>query len=76
MYRLESSESTKSKPKPVDLFVINGTKVDGQHYGVGDVLTNVEPDLAKELTGAARTRLATPEEVEKARKDGMRGVSK
>ena len=57
-----------SQPKNVNLMVIDAVKVDGQHYAVGDVLTNVEPDLAKELTGAARTRLATDAEVEKAKK--------
>lgn len=57
-----------SQPKPVDLMVIDAVKVDGQHYAIGDVLTGVEPDLAKELTGAARTRLATAAEVEKAKK--------
>jgi|CXWL01.1.fsa_nt_gi hypothetical protein len=52
-----------AEPKKVNLVVIDAVKVDGVHYAVGDVLTAVEPDLAKELTGAGRTRLATEADV-------------
>ncbi|MCX8003418.1 MAG: hypothetical protein N2688_00430 [Burkholderiaceae bacterium] len=57
-----------SGPKNVNLIVIDAVKIDGEHYAVGDVLTNVEPELAKELTGAGRTRLATEDEVARATK--------
>lgn len=49
-------------PKPVTLIVIDPCKIDGKHVAVGEILRDVEPDLAKELTGAGRTRLATTEE--------------
>ncbi len=55
-------------PKPVDLMAIGAFKHDGEHIAAGTVLFAVESDLALELTGAGRTRLATEEEVAKARK--------
>lgn len=57
-----------SQPKNVNLYVIDAVKVEGEHYGVGEVLIDVEPELAKELTGAGRTRLAADDEVAKAKK--------
>ena len=50
-------------PKPVNLVCINACKIDGEHIAVGELLMNVESDLALELTGAARTRLATAEDI-------------
>jgi hypothetical protein len=55
-------------PKPVSIVVVNACKVDGKHLAVGDVLLDVEPDLAFELTGAGRTRLATAEDLAAAKK--------
>lgn len=52
-----------TQPKTVNLYAINPFKHDGEHFAVGDVLFNVEAELAKELTGANRTRLATDEDV-------------
>lgn len=49
--------------KTVNIIITDATKVNGQHLAVGDVLTEVEADLAKELAGAGRARLATDEEV-------------
>lgn len=57
-----------AEPKKVDLIVIDAVKVDGKHFAVGDVLKDCDPELAKELTAAGRTRLATPEEVAAATK--------
>jgi len=54
--------------KPVDLTTIDPFKHDGNHYAVGDVLFGMDPELAKELTGAGRTRLATDEESAAAKK--------
>ena len=48
--------------KPIDLVTIDAFKHDGKHWAVGEVLLAVEPDLAKELTGAGRTRLANDDD--------------
>ena len=58
----------KPEGKPVTLYTINAFKLEGDHVAVGTVLKDVEPELAKELTGAGRTRLATAEEVAAATK--------
>lgn len=55
-------------PKPVDLVAISAFKHDGEHIAVGTCVLDVESDLALELTGAGRTRLATADESAKARK--------
>lgn len=52
-----------TEPKTVNLIVTNACKVDGDHLAVGELLLNVEADLAIELTGAGRTRLATAEDI-------------
>lgn len=52
-----------SDPKPVTLIVVNACKIDGKHVAVGEILTDVEFDLACELTGAGRTRLATDDDL-------------
>lgn len=59
---------SKSEGKPVTLICIDSCKIDGRHVARGEILPDVEPDLAKELTGAGRTRLAAPEEIAAARK--------
>lgn len=59
-----------AEAKPVTLYCVNACVVDGEHVAVGTVLKNIEAELAKELTGAGRTRLATPEEA--ANKPGAR----
>lgn len=55
-------------PKPVSIVVINACKVDGKHLAVGDVLLDVEPEIAFELTGAGRTRLANADDLANAGK--------
>ena len=52
--------------KTLNLYTENAFKHDGAHFAVGDVLIDVDVDLAMELTGAGRTRLATDDEVAKA----------
>jgi len=54
---------SKTEGKPVHLTTIDPFKHDGNHYAVGDVLPGMDPELAKELTGAGRTRLATEDEM-------------
>ena len=49
--------------KKVDLCTISAFKHDGKHFAVGEIVPGVEAELAKELTGAGRTRLATDEDV-------------
>ena len=51
------------EPKPVTLVVIDPVKIDGKHVAVGDILTDIDYELAVELTGAGRTRLATDDDI-------------
>jgi hypothetical protein len=55
-------------PKTVNLLTLNPFKMEGEHYAVGQVLTDVEAELALELTGAGRTRLASDEDMAAAAK--------
>ena len=55
-------------PKTVNLVTLNPFKMEGQHYAVGEVLMNVETELALELTGAGRTRMASEEDIAAAAK--------
>ncbi len=57
-----------AQPKPVNLYTVSAFKLDGEHIPVGHVCLAVESELALELTGAGRTRLATDDEVAKAKK--------
>ena len=50
-------------PKTVNLVTVDPFKHAGEHFAVGQVLANVEAELALELTGAGRTRLATEEDL-------------
>lgn len=59
-----------ANPKPVNLVCINAFKLEGDHIAVGAVLKNVEAELAKELTGAGRTRLATEEDLAPKKRGG------
>jgi hypothetical protein len=47
--------------KPVDIVCVDAFKLDGRHVGVGEVIEQVDPELAKELAGQGRARLATDE---------------
>lgn len=49
--------------KNVPLYITDAVKIDGAHYAVGDVIPDVHPELAKELAGAGRARLATEEDM-------------
>lgn len=55
-----------AEPKSVPLIITSAVKIDGEHYGVGDLLPSVDPELAKELAGQGRARLASDDEVAKA----------
>jgi hypothetical protein len=57
--------------KPVTLVTINPFKHEGKHYAEGEVLRDCDPELAKELTGAGRTRLATEEDLKKGKKSAQ-----
>lgn len=61
--------------KPVSLYTVSAFKHDGQHIAVGEVVENVDAELAKELTGAGRTRLATADEVSAARKAAKKSAA-
>lgn len=47
--------------KPVDLIVIEPTRIDAQPIEAGTVLKQVPPDLAMELAAAGKVRVATEE---------------
>lgn len=49
--------------KNVPIYITDAVKINGEHYAVGDILQDVEPELAKELAGAGRARLATDEDM-------------
>ena len=55
-------------PKTVNLVTVDPFKHAGQHFAVGQVLNDVDSELALELTGAGRTRLATEEDLAAAKK--------
>lgn len=50
-------------PKPVPLYIENACKIDGQHIAQGTVLPSVDYELATDLVGAGRARLATAEDI-------------
>ena len=52
-----------TEPKPVTLVCTNAFKHADRHYGIGEILEGVEYELATDLTGAGRTRLATDEDI-------------
>ena len=52
-----------AQPKTVNLYAVDAFKINGEHVAVGTILKDVEADLAKELAGAGRARLATPEDM-------------
>lgn len=64
-----------AEPKKVALYTISPFKHEGEHIAVGAVLRDVDAELAKELTGAGRTRLATAEEVDASRKRGAKAAA-
>lgn len=51
-----------AEPKNVSIYITDAVKIEGAHHAVGEVLHNVEPELAKELAGAGRCRLATDDD--------------
>ena len=54
--------------KTCNLVTVSPFKHAGEHYVVGQVLHDVESDLALELTGAGRTRLASEDDLAAAKK--------
>lgn len=60
--------------KKIILVVVNPCKINGEHVAQGQILADVEPELAYELTGAGRTRLATDEDIAAAKKAAKKSV--
>lgn len=60
-------------PKTVNLMTVTAFKAFEKHHAVGDVLTSVDSEVALELTGAGRTRLATETEVADSKKAAKAG---
>lgn len=54
-------------PKPVDIILVENTGIDGEHVPAGTVLLGVDGDLAMELAGQGKARVATEADVEKAK---------
>jgi len=54
--------------KTADLYITDAVKIDGEHHAQGEIICDVEAELAKELAGQGRARLATEAEVAAARK--------
>ena len=52
-----------AQAKTVTLYATTAFKIDGEHVAQGSILPDVEAELAKELAGAGRARLATPDDV-------------
>lgn len=50
-------------PKPVDVIAATAFKLDGEHIPVGQLIRGMDGELAKELAGQARVRMATDEEL-------------
>ena len=63
-----------AQPKTVTLYATTAFKIDGAHVAQGEVLLDVEAELAKELAGAGRARLATPEDIADAKKAAKAGA--
>lgn len=57
-----------AQAKTVTLYATTAFKIDGVHVSQGAILPDVEAELAKELAGAGRARLATPEDLVAAKK--------
>ena len=55
-------------PKSVTLFAVTAFKIEGEHVAQGSIVKNVEAELAKELAGAGRARMATDDDVAAAAK--------
>lgn len=57
-----------AQPKNVNLVATSAFKHDGEHIAVGAIVKNVDAELAKELAGQGRARLATDEDLAAAAK--------
>jgi len=51
------------KSKPLDMLVIEPTKIDGQEVAAGTILKQCEPGLAMDLASGGKARAATDEAV-------------
>jgi hypothetical protein len=61
-----------AQPKTVTLYATSAFKIDGEHVAAGTILKDVESELAKELAGQGRARLATPEDLAGAKKQAAK----
>ena len=52
-----------TEPKLVNLVCTNAFKHADRHYAIGEILEGIPYELATDLTGAGRTRLATDEDI-------------
>ena len=54
--------------KPVNLMVIENTSIEGKYVEAGTVLKNVPAEMAMDLAGAGKVRVATEAELAPAKK--------
>lgn len=57
-----------SQAKTVTLYATTAFKIEGEHVAAGTILKDVEAELAKELAGSGRARLATADDLAAAKK--------
>lgn len=50
--------------KPVDILIIENTKIDGREVNAGEIIEGCEAQLAVDLAGAGKARAATPQAIE------------
>lgn len=53
--------------KPVDVIAVESFRLDGNHVERFTVIENMAPDLAMELAGAGKVRLATKDSIAEAK---------
>lgn len=51
-----------TQPKPVDLMTTEGVKIEGEHVEAGTLLSAVDFELAMDIVGAGRARLANDDD--------------
>lgn len=57
-----------SSPKSVNLYITDPCKIDGEHIPQGAILQDVAFELANDLVGAGKARLATDDDLAAAKK--------
>jgi hypothetical protein len=56
-----------SSAKPVDVIITESCRLDSGHTDRGQIIQNMPADLAMELAGAGKCRLATPDAIKEVK---------